>query len=223
VPWISRVTATPTASTDVYLEVGDKRVFACAYDWPGWCRSGRNEDAALEALGAYRDRYVVVTRYAGIRAPSPELAVVDRVPGSVSTSFGVPGAIAPRDADALTAPQRRRLIALLGAAWTVFDEVVAGAPAILRKGPRGGGRDRDKIVDHVFGAEVVYLNAQRVKLRQPEGSDAEAIAAFRSAVVEALNEPAPDARWPVRYAVRRFAWHALDHAWEIEDRSEPPI
>jgi hypothetical protein len=27
--------------------------------------------------------------------------------------------------------------------------------------------------------------------------------------------------WPPRYAARRIAWHALDHAWEIEDRSEP--
>ena len=26
--------------------------------------------------------------------------------------------------------------------------------------------------------------------------------------------------WPVRYAARRIAWHVLDHAWEIEDKSE---
>jgi len=30
---------------------------------------------------------------------------------------------------------------------------------------------------------------------------------------------APDAVWPARYAIRRTAWHVLDHAWEIEDRS----
>ena len=30
---------------------------------------------------------------------------------------------------------------------------------------------------------------------------------------------APGKRWPPRYAARRIAWHALDHAWEIEDRS----
>jgi hypothetical protein len=28
-------------------------------------------------------------------------------------------------------------------------------------------------------------------------------------------------RWTPRYAAHRIAWHALDHAWEIEDRSEP--
>jgi hypothetical protein len=28
---------------EVYLETGQKRVFAAAVDWPGWCRSGRDE------------------------------------------------------------------------------------------------------------------------------------------------------------------------------------
>jgi hypothetical protein len=27
--------------------------------------------------------------------------------------------------------------------------------------------------------------------------------------------------WTPRYFVRRTAWHALDHAWEIEDRLQP--
>jgi hypothetical protein len=105
------------------------------------------------------------------------------------------------------------------AAWEVFDEVVAGAPASLRKGPRGGGRDRDKIVDHVYGAEVAYANALRIKLRQPAAGDRPALAEFRDAIVGALEQPSADAKWPVRYAARRIAWHALDHAWEIEDRS----
>ena len=25
--------------------------------------------------------------------------------------------------------------------------------------------------------------------------------------------------WSARYAIRRSDWHALDHGWEIEDRS----
>ena len=33
---------------ETYLEVGAKRVFAGALDWPGWCRSARRE----EVLGA---------------------------------------------------------------------------------------------------------------------------------------------------------------------------
>jgi hypothetical protein len=26
--------------------------------------------------------------------------------------------------------------------------------------------------------------------------------------------------WTPRFAVRRSAWHALDHAWELEDRPD---
>jgi hypothetical protein len=40
------------ASTPVYPEVGSRRTFAGALDWPGWCRSGRKEELALEALAA---------------------------------------------------------------------------------------------------------------------------------------------------------------------------
>ena len=39
--------------TPVYLELGRKRVFACALDWPGWCRSGSSPEAALDALAGY--------------------------------------------------------------------------------------------------------------------------------------------------------------------------
>ncbi|MGH2773763.1 MAG: hypothetical protein ACRDIU_11590 [Actinomycetota bacterium] len=34
----------------VFVENGSKRVFAGAVDWPGWCRSGKDEQEALEAL-----------------------------------------------------------------------------------------------------------------------------------------------------------------------------
>jgi hypothetical protein len=30
--------------------------------------------------------------------------------------------------------------------------------------------------------------------------------------------PLAEKGWPARYAARRIAWHALDHAWEMEDR-----
>lgn len=95
----------------VYLEIGQKRTFAAAIDWPGWARSGRDEEAALRALMDYASRYAHVLRRKMLDA--------------LSTAQGV-------------------------------------APP---SGPRGGKR------------------------------------------------------WPWRYFVRRVAWHALDHAWEIEDRS----
>jgi hypothetical protein len=206
-------------ATQVYLELGGKRVFACAYEWPGWCRSGRDEDAALEALRAYVARYAIVAKAADLKAPDDRLEVVERLKGSASTDFGVPGAIAKRDADRLTPAAQRRLLKLVQAAWTVFDDVVAGAPQSLRKGPRGGGRDRDKMVDHVYGAESGYARQLRRKLDPPAIGDTSALLAFRAEILDALEHPAADSKWPVRYAARRIAWHALDHAWEMEDRS----
>ena len=40
----------------------------------------------------------------------------------------------------------------------------------------------------------------------------------RISVAAALRSRSPSPAWPVRYAIRRCAWHVLDHAWEIEDK-----
>jgi hypothetical protein len=165
-------------------------------------------------LRAYLPRYTVVTRVAKVAAPESDLAVVERLAGSVTTDFGAPGAIPKRDAEA-----SEQVVALVRAVWTVFDEVVKTAPAELRKGPRGGGRDRDKIVDHVYGAESAYARALRLRLRQPAPGEVAAVSAFRAELLERLRHPGEDARWPAAYAARRIAWHVLDHAWEIQDRS----
>ena len=216
---------------DVYLELGQKRVFACALDWPGWCRSGKTEGDALAALAAYAPRYAVVAREAGI--PFPEevqqsaLHVVGRVAGSASyTDFGVPGAVLARDREPLSAEEAARQVALVRACWDVFDRIAAGAPAELRKGPRGGGRDRDRLIAHVLGAETAYARKLGVKHREPAPDDAAAIAALREAIgaaLEATREGVPSGAtgWPAPYAARRIAWHVLDHAWEMEDRSIP--
>jgi len=214
----------------VYLEVGSKKVFACSLDWPGWCRAGKGEDLALEALAAYAPRYAVVADRAGIAFPAgagDDLEVVERLPGSGITDFGAFGRFATSDAEPLTAAQAERAAALLAAAWEVLDRVAAAAPAELRKGPRGGGRDRDRIVDHVLGADAAYARKLGVKVRQPAAGDAEATAAMRAELLAVLREPSDGTPrtakgWPPRYAARRFAWHALDHAWEIEDRGTPP-
>jgi len=97
-----------------------------------------------------------------------------------------------------------------------------GARPALRKGPRGGGRDRDQMIDHVLGAEASYARKLGVQQRQPARDDAPAIA-VRDAIIAALWAPADGASlvptgWPPRYAARRIAWHVLDHAWEMEDR-----
>lgn len=216
-------------TTPVYLEVGSKRVFACSLEWPGWCRSGKTEETALEALAAYAPRYAPVAAEAGRRFPknaADSLEVVERLPGSATTDFGAPGEPAEADLSPLTKAQANRLADFVRASWVVFDRVVASAPASLRKGPRGGGRDRDKIVDHVLGAEAGYARKIGLKHRQPEADDAKAVEAVRSSVEAAIRDARaarPDGLpkgWPFRYAARRFAWHVLDHTWEIEDRSE---
>jgi hypothetical protein len=214
------------AATPVYLEVGTKRVFACALRWPGWARSGKNEELALEALAAYVPRFAVVAAEAGLRLPSTagrSFEVVERVPGSATTDFGAPGAVASADKARLKDRAVDRVLSLVRASWVIFDRVVAGAPAELRKGPRGGGRDRDKIVEHVLGAESGYCRQIGLRLPQPDPADTGAVAEFRDQILDALPtwEPPGPKKWPARYAARRIAWHALDHAWEIEDRSEP--
>jgi hypothetical protein len=223
-PVLARIGAVPRASTRVYLEIGSKRVFASAADWPGWCRAGKHEQAALEALAAYAPRYEPVAGSARIPLParaSDSFDVVERLPGNATTDFGAPGAIAKAESTRLTEKETDRICALLAASWTALDRVVAKAPEALRKGPRGGGRDRDKMFEHVLGAESAYAHGLGLKLPQPDFRDAGAIRAFRAAFLAGVRAPGKEARWPAPYAVRRAAWHALDHMWEIEDRSRP--
>jgi len=56
----------------IYLEIGKKRTFACSVDWPGWCRSGKTEQAAIEALIEAAPRYAQVAKRAHKRFPKIE-------------------------------------------------------------------------------------------------------------------------------------------------------
>lgn len=212
--------ATSAGVIEVHIESGAKRVFACACEWPGLCRSARDETAALEMLDAHLERFRRVAEAAG--DPLPPLVrwkVVEHVPGSANTDFGVPHEIAACDRKPLAPDAGKRLAAFLAAAWADIDEVVTSAPALLRKGPRGGGRDRDAIVAHVLGAEAIYARKLGIREREPEVDDLPAITAYRNLILAAVRARPEDTPWPVHYAVRRFAWHVLDHAWEIQDRS----
>jgi hypothetical protein len=213
-------------ATPVGLEVADRKVFVWAVEWPGWCRAGKTEQHALEALADYLPRYAKVAAKAGQRLPktaADRFEVVERVRGDATTEFGAPGAVAKTDREEVTPAVAKRAVALLQAAWDVLDEVAAKSPPALRKGPRGGGRDRDKMLDHVVGAEAAYARKIGIKHKPPAFDDAGAVEALRAEVVAALgaasdgSAPVPKG-WPPRYAARRFAWHALDHAWEMEDR-----
>ena len=191
--------------TDVVLETGKSYTVASAVEWPGWTRRGKGEEAALEELLAYVPRY----REVAGRGFSPgELRVIARVGGGGAVDMGVPEAKGSWDEGPVTAQQLR----VVTRCWERFDEIAASAGAELRKGPRGGGRDRDAVVEHVREAERAYGRALGVKVppRTPWAEQREQLLAQLRA--------GSTGRWPTRYAVRRIAWHVLDHAWEIEDK-----
>jgi len=215
------------AKIRLYTEATDKKAFACALDWPGWARAAKTEDLAIEALAAYADRYAPVASAARIRWPARlDFEVVERLKGSGSTEFGVLDKPPRADFDKITALSAGRQAALLQASWELLDDIAAHAPAALRKGPRGGGRDRDKVVEHVIASEAGY--AHRIGIRKdPKTSDLSPAAVHSRrvqiiALLSAASDGAPliEKGWPTRCAVRRFAWHVLDHAWEIADKSQ---
>jgi hypothetical protein len=219
---------------EVAVEATRKRAFAGALAWPGWCRSGRDEDAALEALFEYGPRYARVLEGSGVRFPVPArastLTVVERAKGDSTTDFGAPSIPASAEAAPIDRRWLTRNERILRACWAAFDRAVAGTDRPLETGPRGGGRQVDAIVEHVVGAEGSYL--RMIEGKPPASIDEDAAAAReeeRAAVLEGLERalvdgipakgPRGGARWSARYFVRRAAWHVLDHAWEIDDRS----
>ncbi|HJW22469.1 MAG TPA: hypothetical protein VJ506_08585 [Candidatus Limnocylindrales bacterium] len=212
----------------VALEAGEKRTFATAVDWPGWSRSGKGEGPALEALAAYATRYEPIARRAGepFDASSVRLEALEHGPGGSGTDFGVPSRIGDADRRPTSAADGERLARLVEAAWAELAAVAAVAPEALRKGPRGGGRDKTKMLAHVSEADWYYARELGVRVPNPGPDDAAALAAMRSAMLDVLRapsdgEPLAGRRWTVRYAAQRIAWHALDHAWEMQDRSTP--
>ena len=208
----------------VGLEVTPKKVFASALEWPGWSRSANDAETALAALAAAAPLYAHCANVARIAFPfdaDVRLTVLEQAEGNATTAFGAPDVRFQADHRRTTTADGQRLAALLEAAWSLFDRAVDRAPSELRKGPRGGGRDRDRIVDHVHGADEGY--ARVIGVRPGDHPDH---AALRTAVLDAIRHPSDGSplagkKWTARYAARRFAWHALDHAWEIEDRTDP--
>jgi hypothetical protein len=220
---------------DVYLEIGKKRTFAGAIEWPGWCRSGRDEESALQALCDYGPRYARVLREFQAPADASALAVIERVEGDATTDFGTPGRAPSSDMRPVDDAQLRHFQALLEACWRAFDAAVSAATGKeLRKGPRGGGRDLDGIVQHVLDADARYLARLGWQLEEDkENNLGQELGKTRGEIMTALawaargeapeRGPRGGIRWTPRYFVRRVAWHVLDHAWEIEDRITDPI
>ena len=125
---------------DVYLEAGEKKIFACAIDWPGWSRAGRDEASALHALLDYAPRYASVLRAADVPFTPPAnvaaFNIIERVKGDAATDFGVPGLVPACDAESLSTKELKRVQDLLKAYWRAFDvaaKKAAGKPAALRR------------------------------------------------------------------------------------------
>jgi len=213
---------------EIAIEQGAKKAFATAVDWPGWSRSGKTEQFAVESLAAYAVRYAPVAQAAGevFDPDKVDIDVVEQVSGGGGTDFGVPEQVTKQDRRGTTPADGKRLAALVAAAWRIFDDAASDAPEELRKGPRGGGRDTSKIVEHVFGAEQSYAKVMGIKRKEFPATDRAQLDELRADVLAILSVPSDGSplagkRWTVRYAAHRIAWHVLDHAWEIEDRSEP--
>lgn len=197
----------------IYLETGKRWVFASALDWPGWSRRDKGEGAAIDALLEYAERYA---KAVGVAVPTGSVDVAGRVPTrSGMADFGAPGAVGPWDDEPLTPKELSRHLGLLEASWGYLDTVAVVSPAELRKGPRGGGRDRDAMLKHVQEAERAY--AAKVGCRVPPRTPWDQ---QRGMIVEGLRSAGSESAWPVRYTIRRLTWHILDHAWEMEDRAQ---
>jgi hypothetical protein len=185
----------PPRRVEVCLEVSPKQVFASALDWPGWCRAGRDEGAALSVLASYAGRYAPVAAHAGVSFPATvAFDVVERVPGGPATAFAAPECRRPfpqitaaAERAAVTPAAARRLAGLVTAVWATFDHIAAASPAELRKGPRGGGRDRDQLIEHVIGAETAYARKLGVRLKRSASIDIAAIEEMREAIAAVVG------------------------------------
>jgi hypothetical protein len=218
-----------TVRTVVQRGPKDKKSVAFALDWPGWSRGAKTADAALGTLETYRPRYRPVAERAGLveefDAAGP-LEVVEDMVASGSTDFwGISFVPSSTEHGPLTDAEFERGITLLRACWAFFDDVAARVSPEMRKGPRGGGRDRDRIVRHTIRTESEDF-AKQVGLRIPEEAalTPEGLREHRTTYVEAMRaynagEVTRRMRtWTLPFLIRHSAFHTLDHAWEMQDK-----
>lgn len=215
----------------VTLEIGPKgkKVVAVAPDWPGLERGAKTGEQAIERLGSYIPRYSQVAKLAEMNAefnPLKNIDVVEQYPGTSSTDFwGISFAFSGIDQQGMSGDELERELRLMQACWTFFDDVRRRVSAEMQKGPRGGGRDRDRIVRHTFAAEQDW--AKKVGVITPDEAmlTDEGMKAHRDAYCTAIRDyhsqgklAGKVAKWPLRYLIRHTAYHTLDHAWEMEDK-----
>jgi hypothetical protein len=205
-----------------------KKAVAFAIDWPGWSRGAKTPELALETLESYRSRYRPVA--AGARmakefdAAGPLEVIEDRV-GPGSTDFwAISFAPSSFEREPMEAEELDRKIKLLRACWAFFDATAARVSPEMRKGPRGGGRNRTQIFRHTVRNESEAF-AKRVGLRIPEEGalSPEGLRDFREDYVAAMRaynqgEGKRMKSWNLPFLIRHSAFHMMDHAWEMEDK-----
>jgi hypothetical protein len=206
-----------------------KKAVAFSLDWPGWSRGAKTPELALETLEIYRERYRPVAGLAGMAeafAAAGPLEVVEDKTGTGSTDFwGISFSPSSTEQGPMGEAELERGITILRACWAFFDGVAARVSPEMRKGPRGGGRDRDRIIRHVIRTESEDF-AKQVGLRNPEEAalTPEGLRRHRETYVAAMR--AYDAgevkrrmrSWTLPFLIRHSAFHTLDHAWEMEDK-----
>jgi hypothetical protein len=202
---------------------------AIGIDWPGWSRGAKTAELAVETLESYRERYRPIAKLAGMAREfdsAGPLEIVEEKVGTGSTDFwGISFSPSSTEQGPLTEAEFDRGITLLRAAWTFFDGVAARVSPEMRKGPRGGGRDRERIIRHVITQESESF-ATQVGLRIPEGAalTPEGLKRHRETYVEAMRAynagqfEKPMRSWTLPFLIRHSAFHTLDHAWEMEDK-----
>ena len=96
--------------------------------------------------------------------------------------------------------------------------------AELRRGPRGGGRDRDRIISHTVRVDSEG-SAKQVGAQVAEGAalTPDGLRRHRRdyvAVMRAYNagEGPRMGSWTLPFLIRHSAYHTLDHAWEMQDK-----
>ena len=212
----------------VTLEIGPKgkKVVAVAPDWPGLARGGKTKEEAIERLRSYMLRYAQVTKLAKMDVEFDairKLNVVEEYPGTGSTDFwGISFAFSSIDRQGMSRDELERDLTLMQACWAFFDSVRERVSAELRKGPRGGGRDRDRIVRHVFANEQDWAKGLGVLTPDDAMLTGKGLKAHRGAYCHAIQDYHSQGKlagkWPLRYLIRHTAFHTMDHAWEMEDK-----
>jgi hypothetical protein len=206
-----------------------KRAVAFSLDWPGWSRGAKTPEVALETLEAYRERYRPVAALAGMAAEFDEagpLEIVEDRVGTGSTDFwGISFSPSAAEHGPLDESELERRLTILQACWAFFDETAARVSLELRKGPRGGGRDRDRIIRHTIRTESEDF-AKQVGLTIPEEAalTPDGLRQHRETYLDAMRAYNAGKvtrvmrSWTLPFLIRHSAFHTLDHAWEMQDR-----